>query len=315
MKKTIIYGTLILVVVLCMSFSYIVFKTFTKETFHVLIGLKRRYLLLSLLFVFLYHTFDNLRLFVLSRAVNLRYSFLYGYVMSFVNTFGATVTPAHVGGELVAIYMLMRKGGNIHKVMSVVTMKTVSGLAFFVLALPILLWHLRERPQHILPVFEILILVSFLFGAGYFGVSFLLKRNRERPSIRKLIGGLRRYGNYLRIYGYKRKRYFLVSVLSSTALYVSFLLIAPALVKAFDKEGDFSELFFSQVSLLYAIFVSPTPGGSGVGELGGLAIFASFFEPFELGIFVILWRIVSQYLSALIGGFLFTLCLIKDLRG
>jgi len=42
MRRTIIYGTLILVIVLGLSFSYIIFKTFTKETFHVLMGLKRR---------------------------------------------------------------------------------------------------------------------------------------------------------------------------------------------------------------------------------------------------------------------------------
>ena len=314
MRRTIIYGTLILTLVLGLSFSYIVFKTFTKETFQVLMSLKRRWLLLSLLFLFLYHTFDNLRLFILSRAVNLRYSFFYGYVMSFVNTFGATVTPAHVGGELVAVYMLMRKGGNIHKVMSVVTMKTISGLAFFIIALPLLIWHFKNRPEQIIPVLQILLIVSLLFGAVYFGVNFLLKKNRERSSVKKLAEGFRKYFNYLKIYGYKRKRYLVLSVLSSVALYVTFLLIAPALVMAFGKEGNFWELFMAQISLLYAIFISPTPGGSGVGELGGLAVFAGFFEPFELGVFVILWRLISQYLSALVGGVLFTLCLLRDLR-
>ncbi len=314
MRRTIIYGTLILVIVLGLSFSYIVFKTFTKETFQVLMSLKRRWLLLTFLFLFLYHTFDNLRLFILSRAVNLRYSFLYGYVMSFVNTFGATVTPAHVGGELVAVYMLMRKGGNLHKVMSVVTMKTISGLAFFVIALPLLIWHFKERPEQILPVLQILLLVSLLFGILYLLVNFLLKKNREKPSVRRLMGSLRKYVSYLKIYGYKRKKYFLLSVLSSVALYITFLLMAPALVMAFGKEGDFWELFLSQISLLYAIFISPTPGGSGVGELGGLAVFAGFFEPFELGVFVILWRLISQYLSALVGGVLFALCLFRDLR-
>ncbi len=314
MRRTIIYGTLILTLVLGLSFSYIIFKTFTKETFQVLMSLKRRWLLLSLLFLFLYHTFDNLRLFILSRAVNLRYSFLYGYVMSFVNTFGATVTPAHVGGELVAVYMLMRKGGNIHKVMSVVTMKTISGLAFFIIALPLLIWHFKERPEQILPVLQILLFVSFLFGVVYLVLNFLLKKNRERPSVRKLMEGLKKYINYLKIYGYKRKKYFLLSVLSSVALYVAFLLIAPALVMAFGKGGNFWELFLAQISLLYAIFISPTPGGSGVGELGGLAVFAGFLEPFELGVFVILWRLISQYISALVGGILFALCLLKDLR-
>ncbi len=314
MKRTFIYGTLILVLILFASFSYIFFKTFTKETVQVLFNLKRRYLFLTFFFLFLYHTFDNLRLFILSRAVNLRYSLLYGYIMSFVNTFGATVTPAHVGGEFAAVYMLLRKGASVHKVMSIVTMKALSGSVFFLLGLPALLWHLQKNPSQIIPVLEILVAVLLISGLVYLGVNIFLKKNHDRPLVSRLRKGLRRYAYYLKIFGYKRKGYFISSVLSSIALYVCFLLIAPALAKAFGKEESFFDLFASQISLLYAIFISPTPGGSGVGEIGGLAIFAPFLEPFELGVFVILWRLISQYLSALIGGFLFALCLLKDLR-
>ncbi len=314
MRKTFVYGTFMLVLILFASFSYIFFKTFTKDTLHVLLNLKRRYLFLSLLFLFLYHTFDNLRLFILSRAVNLKYSFLYGYMMSFVNTFGATVTPAHVGGELAAVYMLLRKGASVHKVMSIVTMKTISGMSFFLLGLPLLGWHLYRHPEEIKPVLEIFLAVLVVSALAYFVVNFVLKRSQDRPSVKKLKDSLKKYVYYLKIFGYKRRGYFVASVLSSIVLYVCFLLIAPALAKAFGKEESFCDLFLAQISLLYAIFMSPTPGGSGVGELGGLAVFGSFLEPFELGVFVILWRLVSQYLSAFIGGFLFALCLLKDIR-
>jgi len=304
----------VLVLILLASFSFIFVKTFTKETVHALLNLKRRYLLLSFLFLFLYHTFDNLRLLILSRAVNLKYSILYGYMMSLVNTFGATVTPAHVGGELAAIYMLLRKGASVHKVMSIVTMKTISGMSFFILGLPLLIWHLYRNPAEIAAVLRILLAVLFVSVMAYVVLNFIFKRNRERASVRKLRSSLRKYVNYLRIFGYKRRSYFAVSVVSSILLYICFLLIAPALVKAFGKDESFAELFLAQISLLYAIFISPTPGGSGVGEIGGLAVFGSFLEPFELGVFVILWRLVSQYLSALIGGLIFVLCLLKDMR-
>ena len=315
MRKTFIYGTLLLVSVLLVSFMYIFFKTFTKETVSVLFNLKKRYILLSLFLIFLYHTFDNLRLYLLSRAVNLKYSFLYGYVMSFVNTFGATVTPAHVGGELAAVYMLLRKKASVHKVMSIVTMKTLSGLSFFVLGFPFLVWHFYTRPDLIMPVVKVFVAVVGAFGIGYLLLNYVFKKNRQRRSVKKFKDTLKKYAFYLQIFGYKRKGYLIGSILSSIALYVCFLLIAPALAKAFGKEEGFWDMFSSQLSLLYAIFVSPTPGGSGVGELGGLAVFATFMEPFELGVFVILWRLISQYISALIGGVFFTICLIKDLRG
>ncbi|MDQ7081754.1 MAG: flippase-like domain-containing protein [Aquificota bacterium] len=153
-----------------------------------------------------------------------------------------------------------------------------------------------------------------VFGLSYYGIKFFMRKNRNRPSVGRIRETLRRYVNYLRIFGYKRKSYLLASVVSSVLLYVSFLFIAPALAKSFGKEESFLDMLFAQISLIYAIFMSPTPGGSGVGELGGLALFASFMESFELGAFVILWRIVSQYMSALIGGILFAICLIRDLR-
>jgi len=307
MRRTLMYGSLLLLFITFASFSYIALKIPLKETGGALVSLKKRYLLLSFLLLFLYHTFDNLRLYVLSRAVKVRYSFLYGYLMSLVNTFGATVTPAHVGGELTAVYMLLRKGISAHKVMSVVTMKTISGLSFFVLAFPLFIWELGKNPGTILPVLEIFFVISFLFGGAYFLFS-------KRPSVVGFWGKLKRYGIYLKIYGYKRKRYVAASVLSSVALYTCFLLIAPALLMAFGGGEDWGEVLFSQLGLLYAIFVSPTPGGSGVGELGGIVAFSPFLGPAEVGVFVILWRLVSQYISALIGGILFAVLIVRDMR-
>ncbi len=314
MKRTFLYGTLLLTILLLVSFGFVILKTFTKETLTALLSIKKRYVLLSLLFIFLYHTFDNIRLYILSRAVGLKYSFGYGYSMSFINTFGATVTPAHAGGEFAAFYMLLRKGASVHKVMSIVTMKTISGAMFFILALPLLIHQLVNNPAYILPVLEILGVVFLLTALLYYGGSYVLKKNVKKPSFRKVKDTLRKYVYYLRIFGYKRRTHFLLATLSSILLYISFLMIAPSLAKAFGSEESFMEIFFSQLSLLYAIFVSPTPGGSGVGEIGGLVVFSGFLEGYQVGVFVVLWRLISQYISALVGGVLFLFYILQDLK-
>jgi uncharacterized protein (TIRG00374 family) len=64
--------------------------------------------------------------------------------------------------------------------------------------------------------------------------------------------------------------------------------------------------------LVYAIFTSPSPGGSGVGELGAAALFADLIPDKVIGLFVILWRFFSQYFSAIVGGILFTYFVLKD---
>ena len=106
----------------------------------------------------------------------------------------------------------------------------------------------------------------------------------------------------------------LLATLSSVLLYVCFLLSGAFLLSAFEPSVSFSKAVLSQIALLYAIFLSPTPGGSGVGEVGGLEVFSGFLSAYALGSFVILWRFSTQYLSAIIGGVLFFSLLFKDAK-
>ena len=86
-------------------------------------------------------------------------------------------------------------------------------------------------------------------------------------------------------------------------------------MKALHVPFNWLEIYLIQLPLIYAIFSSPTPGGSGVGELGAAAIFTGLLPENLLGVFIILWRFFSQYLGATIGGFLFISILLKDLKG
>ena len=316
MLRTLLQGIAFFVFILLLSLSYIFFKSFDSATLQALKNLNKKYLLISLFFVFLLHTFDNLRLLVISRAMGVRYSLLYGYVISLVNTFGATITPAHVGGEGTSIYMLARKGVNLHKVASIVTLKTLTGMAFFILFSPIMIYQLFQRPQNALKLLGILLLFSLLV----FVLFKILKREVNLPRLqkkewlKKLKSSFKRYLALLRFF-YRRKKFeFSLATLFGILLYLSFFAVGVFLLKAFNEEVNTFKAFYEQISLVYAIFVSPTPGGSGVGELGGLMVFRNFLNKAEVGVFVVLWRTISQYLSALVGGVFFLICLIKDLK-
>jgi uncharacterized protein (TIRG00374 family) len=100
---------------------------------------------------------------------------------------------------------------------------------------------------------------------------------------------------------------FLLAVLLSIALYLSFLAIGAALLKAFNPSVSIVEVFIHQLPLLYAIFMSPTPGGSGVGEFGAIPVFLSvssrrvswaFYHPLE-GLKPISKRLLSEVSSFL----------------
>ncbi|WP_461828912.1 flippase-like domain-containing protein [Aquifex sp.] len=316
MIKAFIRGSIFFVLILLFSLSYIFFSSFNPDTLRVLQSINKKYLLLSLFFVFLVHTFDNLRLYVISRAMGVKYSLLYGYVISFINTFGATITPAHVGGEGTTVYMLARKGVNAYKIACIVTLKTLTGMAFFVLFSPLFIYQILREPENALRLFGIMIIFSLavflLFKIFRKGVESSGEKGREW--LRKLKSSFKRYLVHLRFFYRERKKEFLLATLFGILLYVSFFTVGIFLLKAFNENVNFLKAFYQQISLVYAIFVSPTPGGSGVGELGGMMVFGNFLSKAELGVFVVLWRTISQYMSAFIGGIIFLICLLKDLR-
>lgn len=309
MGRKVLKGLLLFNIIFLFSLFFIVNKTFSPETIKSIRNLNKLYLFLSLFFLFLVHTFDNLRLFIIARSLGVKYSFLYGYVISLINTFGATVTPAHVGGEGTAVYMLLRKGVSAHKVATIVTLKTLTGLVFFIIAFPYLIFTI--------PVSNtlVVIFISLLFLILLYAVfKFVVGRNSENNFLKKCKIFMRNYLGYLRYFYRRKKGSFILASLSAVMLYVCFLLIGYFLLLAFNKDIGPFEVLRKQIGLLYAIFVSPTPGGSGVGEIGGLVVFSGFLNKYELGIFVILWRFISQYISAFIGGIIFLLCVIADIK-
>ena len=313
MKHVLIKTVALFTLVAGFSIFYVVYKTFNKYTINILYKLNLKYIIMALGIAFLYQTFDVLRLMTLSKALNVRYSIFYGYLISFINTFGATVTPLHIGGEIASVYMLKRKGAHLHKVMSIVTMKTMSGLSFFVLALPITVFYLYQKPTL---GFEVLKIFLISFGIGlltYIGLRIFFKSSILSPK-RKLSVKytLSRYIVTLRIFLRIKKSSVFLAIFYSSMLYISFLFIAPVLIRAFGKNVDIPSSMLRQLELLYGIYMSPTPGGAGVGEIGGLEVFKPYLSYYELGLFVILWRFVSQYFSAFIGWVLIQIVLLKE---
>ncbi len=292
---------------------YIVYKTFNKYTFDAIYNLKIKYILLALVLGFLYQTFDMLRIMSLSKALNVRYSIFYGYAISFINTFAATITPLHIGGELASIYMLKRKGVHLHKTMSIVTMKTFSGLSFFIVAFPITAFYLVKKPKLGLDVVKIFMVSVVLGLLVYIVLKLFLKSNilseKRKLNIKSTI---KKYIATMRIFLRAKKSSVIMAFIYSSMLYITFLCIAPVLVRAFGKKVDILSAILRQLGLLYSIYMSPTPGGAGIGEIGGLDIFKPYLNFYELGLFVILWRFVSQYIAAFIGLILFQAIIIKD---
>jgi uncharacterized protein (TIRG00374 family) len=221
-----------------------------------------------------------------------------------------------VGGEMMSLYTLSRKGGRLHKVMSVVVMKTLTGMAFFVFLSPLLVYYFYKHTREAVKLFVILVVLGLLSLLVYKVFKYLFDRSKDQNQslMLKVKYTLKRFIIVSRLFLKDKKKHIFWATLSSILLYVCFLLSGAFLLSAFEPSVSFSKAVLSQIALLYAIFLSPTPGGSGVGEVGGLEVFSGFLSAYMLGSFVILWRFITQYLSAIIGGVLFFSLLFKDAR-
>ncbi len=304
-------GTLITFILVISSFVLLILQFSSKIDLKDFYLLDYKYLFLVIILFLLYHFWDALRLKTIAAAYRINYSPLYAYITSFVATFGATVTPAHIGGELIIFYMLKRLKVKNHKILGTILFKTISGFSFFLISAPIILIYSISNQIYLKKLF-LLIIIFFLFLILFFPLLLLFKNTKmyRHAFIKKF-----RLYCYSLLFFWKYKRIiFLKASIYSILLYFTLLNFAPILLKALHIPFNWLEIYLIQLPLIYAIFSSPTPGGSGVGELGAAAIFTGLLPENLLGVFIILWRFFSQYLGATIGGFLFISILLKDLR-
>ncbi len=79
----------------------------------------------------------------------------------------------------------------------------------------------------------------------------------------------------------------------------------PAALWALGLGFDPLKAFLMQALLQGALLYSPSPGAAGVAEGAGAAVFSAVCPRELLGVFIVLWRTFTVYLTALVGGVLF----------
>lgn len=305
LKEVLIYS-ISLIVIIVASIVFIALKTSKGLKAIKLVKINYSFIIPALLFLFFFHLFDAIRLKEISKAFNITYRLDYGLATSFANTFGATITPFHIGGELITFYMLGRKRVKFHKISVIVTVKAITGTTSFIVLLPFAMYFLglpHISKLGVLTTAIILILAIMVFYAAFKVANKSEKIRRE----------LKRYLIMLAIFKKRGIKNFILSIVYSLLIYVSFLSITPFIVWALNGEGSFFHLFKKQLFLFYGIFLSPTPGGSGVGEIGSVIVYSENLPETSLIVFALLWRFISQYLSAAIGGLILIYLNIADI--
>lgn len=271
---------------------------------------------------------EAVRIEMLVRALGGRLGFMSALRIALAGAFVACVTPFDTGGEPLQVYLLHRQGIGAGESTAVVAVKTiVSSLARLGLALVFPVWYIVGRRSWDLPgrleaalfvglVLYVLVLALIGFFALYpESVGAVLRRVLRNRRVSKIIPA-HAADSFLEklkaeVAGFRaasrtfvrERRPALVAVSALSLLSWAMAFFIPVLLlRGLGVDPPFAQTMGIAGIFYLAAAYAPTPGSSGAAE-ASLAVLFGAIVPFRLlGVFVLLWRGLTYYLTLLVGA-------------
>ncbi len=271
---------------------------------------------------------DAVRIQAFAAALGGRVKFLTALRITLVGAFAACVTPFDTGGEPLQVYLLHKQGFEPGESTAIVALKSlISAMARLFLVLLIPTWYLIRRRAWALPkgletaLFIGLLIYLFFFGLGLFFAAYpeyirvIMDKILNNKFMSKFISkstadtvmehvekGVRDFRAALTMFlRDKRPTLILISVLSLITWAIAFF-IPVLILQGLGIAPPFAETMAMAGIFYLAAAYAPTPGSSGAAELSLAALFGSIVPFPLLGVFVLLWRSITYYLTLIVGG-------------
>ena len=324
-KKDIIKGLRVFATITILAVVVILIFTVNKETYTALNQMVPLFLLLTLFFALLHLYLDFLRLQLLTWALGKFISLKSSIEFTMGGLFLGAVTPFQSGGIPLQVYVLKREGFSIGEGTAVILFRAILAIGVIIVALPgiISYYNVMSTAQIVKSIlnylffFYLIAIVLFMLilfrtenmrrGLHRFG-DFLRKRRiikSDRPrrlvdrALNEVVNFKMSIGLFFKVGKWKTLLSFLVTLISMGI----YFLIAPTLLYGLGIQVPVMKAVILQLVLTYLLVFVPTPGASGVAELGGFSLFALICPKELLGVYVLLWRFFAFYISVIIGGF------------
>jgi uncharacterized protein (TIRG00374 family) len=323
-RRDIIRGLRIFLVITILAIVLVLVFTVDRSTYRALRTMVPLFLLLSLFLALLHLYLDFLRLQVLTWALGKFISFKSSVEFTMGGLFLGAVTPFQSGGIPLQVYILKREGFSIGEGTAIILFRAVLALGVVFVALPGIIYYYRViSAAHALRsilnylfffyLFAIIILLLILYrteqvrrGLHRFG-DFLrrkkvIRSDRPRSIVDRMLDEVENFKKSMVLFFRAGKWKTLLSFLLTLISMGIYFLIAPSLLYGLGVQVPIIKAAILQLVLTYLLVFIPTPGASGVAELGGFSLFALICPKELLGIYVLLWRFFTFYLSVIIGA-------------
>jgi uncharacterized protein (TIRG00374 family) len=128
---------------------------------------------------------------------------------------------------------------------------------------------------------------------------------RFRRILVRILGEFEHFADGLKLYFRGRNIWYLAVAVLLTVVYgLSYFGMTAALLAGLGvlhPQDVFRVIGINNLLVAVLLYI-PTPGAGGVAEAGAAALYAMLCPKYMLGVFVVLWRLFSFYIGAIVGG-------------
>jgi uncharacterized protein (TIRG00374 family) len=267
---------------------------------------------------------DGLKMWLLTRAAGADISFSLSMELTWINYFGAAITPMQSGGGPFQMYLMYHNGISVGKSVAITIIRTIltmlilgAMIPFAIMIdgdLPRLGWGARGFIFYVVAfilVIWLALIVSIVRPAivKRFAVRIIMllkKIGLLKPEwVGKLLKFVSReidaYNENVRAFMTTGKRYFLLGILVTFVQILCQLSVMPCMIWALGMPVSYPQCVLLQALFLFLLYFIPTPGGSGAAE-GGAALVFSMFVPWNVaGMLGVGWRFLTEYTGIFLG--------------
>jgi len=328
-KKIIL--NIIFVILLSVFALFLISLLFHKASIKIwLKAVQPRYLLLTLGLIIFEWFLEAVRIQRIIHALGNKITFPEILKITLIGSFFAKITPFDTGGEPFEIYLLhTTQSLSLGESTAVIMIKTLMGhfarlsLGIVLPFLVIFFWHqwFLSKTASIVVNIGLFIYLFFVF----FLLFITFKPDKAKRFITYLINHpffprfhpkkierwLTRLShtiddfNEAKLKLFKTKTKDMIIVAGYSLLcWISIIFVPVAVLWGMGIHSPILEVIAVMAIFYLASAYAPTPGSSGAAELGFATLFSLLVPHTFLGIFVIIWRLLTYYTALFVGGML-----------
>ena len=330
MNKLFVISLIISIIVLVLVTVF----TIGPDTLPILQRMEPIYLLAAVALHIGSYFIWGLRMKVMAEALGYRIGVKDTTEIVIVNLFAASVTPSMAGGEAVRIHMLNRNANvSVGDASAVVIGERVLDALLLLIATPFAFWVLsgslisQEMDRAIIGAGLFVLLLVFVAICGLLNPAFIDwlssiitkglhkvgRFDRTEHLIEFIDKELLNFHNSLWAFMKTGKQGLFFGCICTLIYWIVEFMVLPMILLGLNQPPSIMVAMSVQVFLTFIMVIPVTPGASGVAELGGAALFGIFVPVFILGVVVVAWRLITYYLSLVIGGVV-SIKILKDVN-